>query len=177
MKRRTIMIFPEFENMDIINNIRKKYDPLACHVRPHITLVFTFQSDINKDELKKHLDNVLLNVKGFELSLCNIVKVDNPLGKYLFLDIKRGNREISEISQKLYTGILEKYKPDWYSAETFMPHMTVGNFDSSNKLDRAYDDVKSISESFNTMVNKISVEIIDKNEDSIIEMETKLKER
>lgn len=25
---RTIMIFPEFENIDVINDIRRKYDPL-----------------------------------------------------------------------------------------------------------------------------------------------------
>jgi hypothetical protein len=27
MSIRTIMIFPEFENIDVINDIRKKYDP------------------------------------------------------------------------------------------------------------------------------------------------------
>ena len=43
---RTIMIFPEFENMEIIDNIRKKYDPLAELVRPHITLVFPFESQM-----------------------------------------------------------------------------------------------------------------------------------
>ena len=32
------MIFPEFDNMDVIDNIREKYDPLAKLVRPHITI-------------------------------------------------------------------------------------------------------------------------------------------
>lgn len=40
------MIFPKFENIKIIDEIRDKYDPLANHVRPHITLVFPFESNI-----------------------------------------------------------------------------------------------------------------------------------
>lgn len=47
MSFRTIMIFPEFENIDVINDIRKKYDPLANLVLPHITLVFPFDSEFN----------------------------------------------------------------------------------------------------------------------------------
>ena len=46
MSERTIMIFPKFSNMEIIDRIRRNYDPLADLVRPHITLVFPFHSDI-----------------------------------------------------------------------------------------------------------------------------------
>ena len=55
MSLRTIMIFPEFENMEIIDNIRKQYDPLAELVRPHITLVFPFESQISNEELTQIL--------------------------------------------------------------------------------------------------------------------------
>ena len=37
MNKRTIMIFPEFENINIINDIRRKYDSLVDLV-PHILL-------------------------------------------------------------------------------------------------------------------------------------------
>lgn len=40
MTIRTIMIFPEFTNIELINQLRVKYDPLFNKVRPHITLVF-----------------------------------------------------------------------------------------------------------------------------------------
>lgn len=40
---------------------------------------------------------------------------------YLFLDIKQGNEEIKKMNLKLYTGILQAYKPDWLKEETFMP--------------------------------------------------------
>lgn len=51
MITRTIMIFPEFHNMEVINFYRNKYDPLSDLVKPHITLVFPFQSGISNDEL------------------------------------------------------------------------------------------------------------------------------
>ena len=38
MSLRTIMIFPEFDNINIIDEIREKYDPLAELVRPHMTV-------------------------------------------------------------------------------------------------------------------------------------------
>jgi hypothetical protein len=38
------MIFPHFGNMQLIDNIRSNYDPLAEHVRPHITLVFPLKA-------------------------------------------------------------------------------------------------------------------------------------
>ena len=174
IKKRTIMIFPQFENINIINEIREKYDPLAKHVRPHISLVFTFESSLTSSELNEHLKKVLDGTRRFRLTLQEIVKIDNPLGMYLFLDIKQGNEDIKKINLKLYTGILQAYKPDWLNSETFMPHMTIGSFTSREDLNIAFENTELIKESFSTIVDKISVEIIDENEDSIIEMEVAL---
>ncbi len=32
------MIFPQFDNIDVINGIRNKYDLLAKLIKPHITV-------------------------------------------------------------------------------------------------------------------------------------------
>ena len=69
MGTRTIMIFPEFENIDVINDIREKYDPLADLVLPHITLVFPFDSELTNEELKFHLKKCLNNIKPFKVKL------------------------------------------------------------------------------------------------------------
>lgn len=174
MKRRTIMIFPHFNNMGVIDNIREKYDPLAHHVRPHITLVFTFESNLESDILRKHIEKAVLGIKPFKLSMNEIIKVDNSLGMFLFLDLKEGIEEIKTLSSKLYTEILEPFKPLRLNDKTFLPHMTIGNFTSRDDLCKAYEEVSSIKENFSTIVNKVSVEIIDENEDSIIENEVSL---
>lgn len=174
IKRRTIMIFPQFENVDIINEIREKYDPLANHVKPHITLVFTFESCLTSIKLRDHLEKVLTEISPFRLTMGDVMKVDNSLGMYLFLVLIEGNEDIKKLSSKLYTGILEPYKPEWLNDRTYLPHMTIGNFTSRDGLNKAFNDVSAIKENFTTIVDKVSVEIIDENEDSIIEIEVSL---
>ena len=55
MKERTIMIFPQFDNIERIDGIRRKYDPLSNLVRPHITLVFPFKSEITTEALSDQI--------------------------------------------------------------------------------------------------------------------------
>ena len=63
---RTIMIFPQFKNIEIINEIRNRYDPLAKLVRPHITLVFPFEnemSNVNKisvEMIGEHEESIIV---------------------------------------------------------------------------------------------------------------------
>lgn len=173
--KRTIMIFPEFENINTIDMIREKYDPLAHHVKPHITLVFTFESDLSPEELKTHLANILSDIAEFELSMYKIVKIDNQFGKFLFLLLNKGVDQVKKISSKLYTGILEDHKPVWLNEDTYLPHMTLGSFSSKDELESAYDEVIKYDALFMTIVKKISVEIIDENEDSIVVIEVELK--
>lgn len=169
MLKRCIMIFPKFNNGEIIDKIRELYDPLVNCVRPHITLVFPFNSDIDTLELKEHISKVLSGINPFEIILNEIVPVNN-FGKYLFLNVKKGSEEIMEIHNKLYTGILERYYPDWLQGKTYLPHMTVGSFDEEEKFKMAIMETRNISDSFETIVDEVSVEIIDENEVSNIEL-------
>ena len=174
MNRRTIMIFPQFDNINSIEAIREKYDPLFNHVNPHITLVFTFESNIETEELKTHIESVLKNIKPFKLTMKKVIKIDNTLGKYLFLLPAEGTEHIKKISSKLYTGILEQYKPQWLNDNTYMPHMTIGCFESREDLNKAYEEAGTINHSFSTIVSKISAELIDENEDSLVDIEVEL---
>ncbi|QNO14263.1 2'-5' RNA ligase family protein [Alkalicella caledoniensis] len=174
MLRRCIMIFPQFSNMDVINKIRQKYDPLSNHVRPHITLVFPFLSNIEYIELKEHLEDTLASLDPFTLKLKDITPVKS-FGNYLFLNICEGKSELTEIHNKLYTGILEEHHPQWLKVGSFYPHLTVGKIDNAEKYKFAIEETGAITDEFKTIVNRICVEIIDDNEDSLIEMEIELK--
>ena len=74
MSIRTIMIVPEFENMEIIDRIREKYDPLAQLVRPHITLVFPFENQMSNSEIAEVLERRLKNIKPFHLVMKGICR-------------------------------------------------------------------------------------------------------
>lgn len=170
MVKRTIMIFPEFENMSIIDDIRDKYDPVAKLVRPHVTLVFPFESELSNGELEAYLSNSIKGMKEFKLELQGFDKEEEEYGNYLFLNVVSGKDEIIKMHDKLYEGELKKFRfPKEYN-----PHMTVGKLPSVELLHKAFDDVRGINEKFSTIVKKVSVEVIGKHEESIIVIEKEL---
>lgn len=171
MSERTIMIFPTFRNMEIIDRIRRNYDPLADLVRPHITLVFPFHSDITDAELGSHIENAISGIPPFPLQLAGIFKQEHTFGNYLFLDVKNGKKQLIELHDRLYSGALSSFS----SEIPYSPHMTLGNLENRHSLHAAYAALRSISESFYTVADTISVEKIGEQGESIILMEKKLK--
>lgn len=170
MNLRTIMIFPDFDNIEVINRIREKYDPLAKLVNPHITIVFPFKSEISNEELSHILDKRLYGIKPFEIELQGISKRKDRFGNYLFLDIIKGKQNIIEIHNNLYRNEFKTFD----LGLDYLPHITVGNLINSQELDKAYETVKNINYKFVSIVNKISVEMIGNNKESIIIIEKQL---
>ena len=164
------MIFPEFENIDVINDIRKKYDPLADLVLLHITLVFPFDSELTNEELNLHLKECLSNIQSFKVELEGFSKQENKYGNYLFLNVVQGMDIIKDIHDRLYKDKLKQFNVGY----DYVPHVTVGKVSSMELLDKAYDDVNKCNDKFSTVVKKVSVEMIGENEESIIIIEHEL---
>lgn len=170
MSLRTIMIFPKFENAAVIDDIRKKYDPLAELVRPHITLVFPFDSSMSNEELEQILEKQLVAIKPFTLELGGFSKQEDRFGNYLFLNVLQGAEELSLIHKLLYEGELQEFDLGF----GYVPHMTMGKLPTVEQMDEAYAEVCNCQERFKTVVNTISVEMIGENEESIIVIEKEL---
>lgn len=168
MKKRTIMIFPEFENMKYIESLREKYDPLFNKVRPHITLVFPFESSYETRELKSILQQHLSTYKPFEINVQGLCAFDY----WLFLKLTKGGDKIEEIHSKLYQNEFTECKPQWL--HYYVPHITVGQFNTKEKLMAVYQNEGDFTNIFHCIANKISVEIIGENEESILEFEQAL---
>lgn len=167
MTTRTIMIFPEFENINVINDIRKEYDPLADLVLPHITLVFPFDSELTNEELKLHLNESLEGIHPFKIELKGFSKQEDTYGNYLFLNVVQGIDVIKNIHDMLYKNKLKQFD----ACRDYVPHMTVGKVSSMDLFNKAFDDVSKCNDKFSTVVKKISVEMIGKHEESIIIIE------
>lgn len=169
MQERTIMIFPQFTDQEIINEIRQKYDPLYKLVKPHITLVFPFKNQMSDMILKQKLEECLKETASFPLVLQGISKHKDTYGNYIFLNITKGSQEIIEIHNSLYLHIFgEQY------CQPYIPHMTIGNLDSTDKMEQAYNSLKNRDLCFTTVIEKISVEVIGANGESNIIIEKPL---
>ncbi|MGN0642481.1 MAG: 2'-5' RNA ligase family protein [Huintestinicola sp.] len=161
---RTIMIFPNFDNKEVIDNIREKYDPLAKLVRPHITIVFPFDIEISNDDLSHILDTRLAGIEPFEIELQGFEKCEDRFGNYLFLNVRKGAEHISYIHDALYCN---EFRICDLGLQ-YIPHMTVGKLSNVEQLNKAYEDIKDIKCRFKSVIDTISVEMIGENEESII---------
>jgi len=170
MVLRTVMIIPDFDNMNIIDQIREKYDPLSALVPPHITLVFPFASEISDTTLRSNLERELVGIQSFPLCLQGISKHEDKFGNYLFLDVKAGKEQIQKIHKLLYANELHEFDLGY----DYVPHMTVGKLDSSEKLTDAYAEIQEMKDMFFAVAGSVYVERIGENEKSIIIMEKKL---
>ena len=164
------MIFPEFENIAIINQIREKYDPLAKLIRPHITLVFPFEDKMSNKKLLNILNEKLTGIKPFKIELQGFSKCEDGFGNYLFLNVIKGRDEIIKIHNLLYDNEFHKFKADL----VYLPHMTVGKLKDNFELEQAYEEIKNIDCLFASNINKVFVEMIGDNEESIIVIEKQL---
>ena len=165
------MIFPEFDNIDVIDEIRAKYDPLAKLVRPHITIVFPFEMEITNDELSMILENRLRDIKSFEIEMQGFSKCEDRFGNYLFLNVVKGTEIITQLHDLLYSNEFGEFA----LGIPYMPHMTVGKLKTVDDLNNAYDSVMGNKTLFKCIITKISVEMIGENEESIIVIEKKLR--
>ena len=170
MKEHTIMIFPKFKNIQLIDEIRIKYDPLVKLVQPHVTLVFPFKSELTDEEILRGICSSLDKVSKFKLTLKGIEKSSDSYGNYIFLKVKEGNDEIVNLHDRLYEGIFKKYKVDI----PYVPHMTVGNLKTVKEMELAYKELKNNNYQFETIVDTISVEMIGENGESIVNINYKL---
>lgn len=162
--KRDILIFPKFDNIDKIQEIRQKYDELYSIIPPHITLAFPFKSEITNHELKEKLQNVLAEFKPFKITCSGISwKEDKKVNKfYIFLNIIEGSETLKSLHEKIYAEVLNKNKITDYT-----PHITIGA--TANKNENI-----ELNEAFSTTISSIAVESIGENEESIIEFEIKL---
>lgn len=171
--KRCIMIVPKFDNREIIDSIRKKYDPTESFLEAHITLVFPFESVIDDDTIETHVIKTTAKIEPFEVVLQGI-KSDKSFDNCIFLEVVKGIEELTKLHNNLYAGILEQYMPKWLDDIKFIPHMTVGKFQSKDELDRAITELKNIKDVFRSKVSEIEVEIIGEKSSSIIENTIKL---
>lgn len=171
MQNRCILIFPEIANIDVIERIREKYDPSFRLVRPHITLVFPFESDIGAADIEAHARAALMEFEPFSVTLQGITE-QRGFDNYMLLNVHQGKNTLKEMHRRLYSGLLENYLPNW--CRTFEPHMTVGRLTDTILFAAALEETRGMCELFTTCVKEVAVELIGGDGSSSIETSIRL---
>lgn len=162
--KRDILIFPQFTNIEKIENIRKQYDELYKILPPHITLAFPFESSMSNDELKNRLMQVLKSVEPFEIVMSGVSlhKDENIKTNYIFLNVVSGVKEIKILHNEIYEKVLNQKMSFEY-----IPHITLGTTEN--------EQIEfELNNKFKTIVTKVFVEEIGENEESNVLFEVDL---
>lgn len=69
---RFIALFPPAEEMRAVQGLRRRWDPLAEFVHPHLTLVFPFESEDSTDVLRAHVEHAVAGVRAFPIHLAGV---------------------------------------------------------------------------------------------------------
>ena|SRR3982751_779954 len=86
-----------------IQELRRKYDPQADLITPHITVVFPLRGAVIESDLVSHIGGVLQSWKQFAIRLKGLAQSwDN----YLFLLLNEGNT--SPTNSNLYSNNLSR---------------------------------------------------------------------
>ena len=169
--KRAIVLFPKFQNKDAIQNIRERFDPLANYIAPHITIVFPFESALSTAELDAHMRRALAGVKRFDVRLQDIT--GDFRDGYVFLNVKKGNDAIIALHDRLYRDDLE---PFLFRKVTYCPHITIGKIEEQSAFDSALEGLGRFTEHFEAVIDRVYVENIDDQANSIIELVYDLEE-
>ncbi|CAM3238455.1 2'-5' RNA ligase family protein [Leuconostoc rapi] len=131
MQLRSVLIFPEFTAVDSqkIATIRRQYDTLYKHIRPHISLVFPFLSQETDEDIKNAVETIIKHTQPFSITL-STVGGDLTNG-YVWLNVTEGQEIVAAIHDKLYANA--RFKPFYRRDIPYQPHITIGQAMPPNK--------------------------------------------
>jgi len=148
LKKRAILLLPEFDNIYEVQRIREQYDPLYRKIAPHITVVFPFESEISSNQILQLVEDTTKHCGRFALRMGGYTGYDN---EYLFLNVVQGKDEIINLHQRLYSGVLKRYHESQYK---FIPHMTVGRLSNEADFIEALKKIQKHDTIFQTQVTE-----------------------
>jgi 2'-5' RNA ligase len=128
---------------DWIERIRRVHDPQHALVEPHFTLMFPF-AGIPIERVIPHVESVVGGTPAIGFALRRASAVRDPLSSrtHLFLLPEEGNDALHRVHDNLYSGVLAT-KSD--ADIPFVPHVTVGAFESYDEAKRVARSLKPIS--------------------------------
>ena len=133
-----------------IQLLRKKYDPQAELIGPHLTLMFPVPEAVGEDNLVRHLHGVLCSFRPFPIRLRGFQK---SWDGYLFLLVQEGCAEMTALHGRIYTGPLAEYREE---GVPFIPHLTLGAFgDDEERYAAALEEAERLDLDYRSVLDRL----------------------
>lgn len=161
----TILLFPNSKELDKIERIRLKYDPLALKLPAHVTLVFPKEYS----SIKQVIDVLeCMTIKAFQVMPKGFTASYEQEKNYLFLRFT-SEQELTFLHNTLYEKLF-----GCVSMFTYIPHITVGCFSNKEDCDTALKNVNKQDFKMPIFFEELCIERIEENDESTIIYRKKL---
>lgn len=153
-----VAYFPDLSNHDWISEFRRKYDPKAEFVQPHITLVNPV-SEFSLQVLEKEVSFAAKNTKKFKTIFRSSLMMpeighDGKNMAYIFLVPDEGFSSILKLRSQLYQGELKRHlRLDI----PFVPHITIGFVENLQKAKDLVEELNSKPFELSMTIDRISI--------------------
>lgn len=158
---RSILIFPKVSEITTIQNIRRELDPLYPHIRPHITLVFPFESEATDEVIIQNIQTILKPFSAFKVTFENFSSDEKS---YLWLPVDEGCSVIQKMHDVLYQSPL--FSPFLRPEFPYTPHITVGQIHNQQAILSTLKVLNSKQLQIHAEIDTVSIEHILDNDDS-----------
>jgi 2'-5' RNA ligase len=165
---RSVLLFPDLPNLPAIQEIRDKYDPLHDKIRPHITLVFPFDTSMDPADLEVRVRKCLSGRLKFEIETGRVFYTDDH---FIQLAFASGNGEITALHDALYADVFPEFLNRKYP---YTPHVTLGYLEDGFKVYKLMKELTGFSRHEKTLIDKVYVETIGAEDESVIEFSINL---
>ena len=157
---RSILIFPQISSLANVQHVRSLYDPLATHIRPHISLIFPFRSELSNQNIISAIKSSVRFIKPFKTTFNKLGHDNNG---YIWLEATQGKDQLINLHDELYQ---HKYFSSFLRKDIpYAPHITLGKV-REEKVEEILNTIQLTNIQFVTKIESISVEKILPNDDS-----------
>lgn len=163
MAPRTVLLFPDFENGEALQRVRRRYDPLCGLIRPHITVAFPFEDGRSSPDLATLLCEIARRTPPFALTLRGVSTCSDAFGHWLFAPVVQGIGEIKDLH-----GALSRVLFGRDALPGYTPHLTLGKLPDAQALAQAAAHTVLPGE-FSCRVDTLWMECIGAGGESIVE--------
>ena len=97
--QRAIVVFPQANQLDVVERMRRRYDPQARFIAAHVTIVFPFDDPMPDAELRAHVLEATTGLVPFTVRFSGVTMSED----YIFLNPSVGGDRLVALHNRLYT--------------------------------------------------------------------------
>ncbi len=155
-------MFPKLDDSKTISDYRTRYDDLVEHIRPHVQLVFPFESEMSDQRIGNAVAKVIERVRQMKAVLGDAYTI--PSARTVEVEVLLVKQEIIDLHDALYkepefAKFLNKQIP-------YRPHVTIARNVTDSEAKQIVKKYNAEGNRQEMIIDSVSIERILENGDS-----------